>query len=261
VQDGPKVGLLCFDCEQLFCAWEKIFAENIFSPFHDRSIEILPYGPWALKFAVSVSWRVFRYLEPLGGLDNLTAEQQREALLACRHWEEFMKGARPHPGIYEQHMIALDVLEHVSEGECSPFLNRYILRSIGIDVVAWDDCAMVYTKLGRLLLFGFLTGQERRNWVQTRLHLREGRIGAKHYKVPPFIFDYINDLSGMTAKATTRLSTKQYENIERTFLKNAEEGRESEFIRALRQDFRLFGKPALTVATPERVDESDCPTE
>jgi hypothetical protein len=255
VQDGPKVKLLCSACEQLFGAWEKGFAENVFVPFHERRREALSYGPWALKFAVSVSWRVFQYFAILGDFDHLSSAQQKDASLACRYWEEFLKGSRPHPDIYEQHIIALDGLEHVPDGKWSPFLNRYIMRSSGIDVVTWDHCAMVYTKMGRLLLFGFLTRQERRSWVGTRLHVREGCIGAKRYKVPPFVFSHINDLSEIVASSIASISPAQYEKVERAFLKKVSEGRESELVRAIRQDVRLFGEQAFTVTSPKESEE------
>lgn len=252
VEDGPKINLLCYDCEQLLCSWEDSFSKSVFFPLHEKRLRVLPYGPWALKFAVSVSWRVFQYFEAAGKFDNLTEGQQQEALLACRRWEEFMKGSKPHPGTYEQHMIALDALEHVSGGDWSPFLNRYILRTVDLDVVAWDDCAMVYAKMGRILLFGFLTGQERRHWVETRLHVRGGQIGAKRYKVPLFVLKYINEMAEKSAKALASLSPRQNEKVERTFIENAVAVRESDLARAMRQDIRLFGRQAFTVTTPER---------
>jgi hypothetical protein len=60
VQDGFKEYLLCHECEDLFNKWETKFCEQVFLPIHDKPAPI-KYGPWALKFAVSVSWRVLTY--------------------------------------------------------------------------------------------------------------------------------------------------------------------------------------------------------
>lgn len=255
LQDGPKIPLLCCECEQLFSSWERRFSEEVFIPFHERAADILSYGAWALKFAVSVSWRAFQYFDSLGDFDYLTEGQRRESRLACQYWEEFMLGRRPHPGQYEQHVLAFDVLDEVSGRNWSPFLNRYLLRTVDLDVAAWNHCAMVYTKMGRLILFGFLTAQERRQWVGTRLHVREGQIGAKEYKVPFFALAKINDMAEISAKALASLSPGQSRKLQEAFLNNAGRMRKSEAIRALRQDIRLFGtQAAFQVAEPENHD-------
>ena len=242
LQDTPRIFLLCGDCEQMLSSWERSFSEEVFMPFHERAGDLLSYRDWGLKFAVSVSWRAFQYFDSLGNFDHLTEDQRRESRVACRYWEEFMLGSRPHPGKYEQHIIALDLLEQVSFPNCSPFLNRYLLRTIDLDVVAWDHCAMVYTKMGRIILFGFLTGQERRNWVGTRLHVRKGQIGAKHYKVPPYALAQINDMAEISANTLASLSPRQQRKVQEEMLENVDQVRGSEVTKALRQDILLFGK-------------------
>src|SRR5215213_173026 len=64
VQDGTKLPFLCSECEDVLQKFETPFASEVFHPAHlpfeTRPNEI-PYKAYALKFAVSVSWRVLQY--------------------------------------------------------------------------------------------------------------------------------------------------------------------------------------------------------
>ena len=60
-QDGQKGHYLCDSCEQLFNSWETDFANLVFHPLNEGGAHSFNYGPWMLKFAVSVSWRVLTY--------------------------------------------------------------------------------------------------------------------------------------------------------------------------------------------------------
>ena len=77
LQDGEKQYLLCSDCEGLFSSWEKTFCEDIFLPLHNNQSQnsSIGYGHWALKFAVSVSWRVLMYYQKLDDLRHLSQKQ------------------------------------------------------------------------------------------------------------------------------------------------------------------------------------------
>ena len=68
VQDGLKPRMLCKSCEQLFSTWEKAFAEKCFVPLNSGNVRDVRYGPWMLKFATSVSWRVLRLFAANDGL-------------------------------------------------------------------------------------------------------------------------------------------------------------------------------------------------
>ena len=76
VQDGLKPRMLCWDCEQLFASWEKTFAERCFVPINGASEPSITYGPWMLKFATSVSWRVLRSFEAAGCLSEIPERGQ-----------------------------------------------------------------------------------------------------------------------------------------------------------------------------------------
>ena len=129
VQDGLKPRMLCWDCEQLFASWEKTFAERCFVPINGASVPSIAYGPWMLKFATSVSWRVLRSFEAAGCLSEFPSAARTQADLALDAWARFLLGERPHPGRHEQHMILADVIDGSSIPDLPPNINRSPSRS------------------------------------------------------------------------------------------------------------------------------------
>jgi hypothetical protein len=254
IQDGPKIEFLCDTCEQTFGRWEKQFAEQVFIPLHEGKADHRPiqYEAWALKFAVSVSWRVLTFFRELTGLNYLSEKLQQEAVAAGDYWRAFLLERCPHPGKYEQHLIPLDIIKSLSGGPWSPFLNRYLLRTVEMDVVASSDSAFVYSKLGRLLLIGFLSGQPRAAWKETRLHVRLGTVGGiKSYEVPGSLGALLNSKSARAAERIGSMSSNQSNVIQEEIKEKAESGEllHSDVFRAMQQDVLLFGSDAFSVTT------------
>jgi hypothetical protein len=75
-QDLPTLPFLCSKCEQLLSRWESEFAAKLFLPLHRHEATPFRYGPWGMKFAASVVWRVLSQSLELG-LGRFTPEQYR----------------------------------------------------------------------------------------------------------------------------------------------------------------------------------------
>jgi hypothetical protein len=54
-QDADKTRLFCQRCEWLLSLDEKRFRGVIFGPLHQRTADRFDYGPWLLRFAVSMA--------------------------------------------------------------------------------------------------------------------------------------------------------------------------------------------------------------
>jgi hypothetical protein len=256
IQDGQKEYLLCLNCEQLFSGWERIFCEQLFVPLHCSTPVIAPiiYGPWALRFAVSISWRVLQYYEKLG-LSHYSAEQKTAAIKALETWRKFLLGQTQHPGRFEQHFLPVDVIESHTARNVSPFLNRYMLRNVHMDVICSKSSAIVYTKLCRLILFGFIQEENRRYWKGTKLHVKTGVIKPREYSLPGSIVEYMNDKANQSAKVLASLSPKQKGNIRKIFREQADEIASSEVFRAMRYDVVQSGKAAFKITDSRDDDE------
>lgn len=247
VQDGEKIYMLCADCELLFSKWEKEFSETIFIPIHESSGEqkVIGYRNWALKFAVSVSWRSLKFVMEQGQLTHLSEEQLILASRAEEVWREFLLGLRKHPEEFVQHLIPVDTIRDHNISELSSMINRYLLRATDIDVVCADDTVFVYTKMCRLILIGSIQSPSLNAWQGTRIHANRGTFGSMVYKVPAPFGNYLSYKADRVSLAMSKMSDKQREKIAETINANREQFTGSEMYRAMEQDIHLFGDDAF----------------
>jgi hypothetical protein len=248
VQDGVKEYLLCSKCEELFSNWEKQFAENIFMPIHtgkNRQLQ-MPYEEWCMKFAVSVSWRVLTYGK-IKGINHFTNEQNAKADEALVTWGSFLLGKRNHPGEFEQHIIPLDIVDNHTVERMSPYINRYFLRSVDVDIASSTNRAFIYAKMVKVLLIGLIDESHPKHWKGTKLHVRKGVIGSKRYVAPGGLETYISSRADKAAKSLASLSPKQRKKVEDMLSEKINKLGESEVFHAMMQDVKLFGSNAFEI--------------
>ena len=256
VQDGEKQYLLCSDCEGVFSGWEKTFCEKLFLPLHNKQSQTYPirYGSWALKFAVSVSWRVLMYYYHLHDLSHYSEKQKKAALEALEVWRGFILGKLPHPGQFEQHLFTVDVIKNYSGPQISPFLNRYLARSVHMDVICSQTSAMVYAKMGRIIIFGNIQ-VDTKGWKGTKLHVSKGLIMEKNYRLPQYIAEYWNNKANEVAEALSTVSPKQKQIIHDNIIENADEWAAADFFRGMQYDVFHSGKNAFKITEPDEKSE------
>jgi hypothetical protein len=248
VQDGIKEYMLCEECEKLFSSWEHSFAENIFFPLHNNNNKIftLPYKEWCLKFTVSVSWRVLMRAKLLG-ISLKHNIQTQKINVALNRWKEFLIGNRNHPDEFEQHIIPLDIIDtHTAEG-LSPFINRYLLRSVDVDIPSSDNRAFVYIKMGKVMLIGFIYEPHPDWWKNSKIHVHKGFICSKRYIAPDGLYEYINYRASKAAATLRSLSATQKNKITEMQKQNLDKLKDSEVLRAMNQDVELFGRAAFKI--------------
>jgi hypothetical protein len=189
VQDGFKRYWLCRQCEQKFSRWETEFANEVFYPFNDGRTARASYEPWLMKFCVSVSWRVLTLFFQEGHLKDFPDDLQEKVKNALRAWHEFLSDLRPDLGPHEQHLLPWDVVSS-TDPRMPLNINRYILRSVDIDVVEGGHTAFVYSKLGRFMILGFISMKNTKHWDGgTRIYSNgtiEPRISFLHISAPMF---------------------------------------------------------------------------
>ncbi len=246
IQDGSKVYLLCKDCEERLSKWEGPFAKYIFGPCQRSTIRRVDYGEWALKFAVSVSWRLLLYGKRREGLSHFDEQGELEANRALETWRRFLIGEKPHPGKFEQHMVLLDLIEYSTKPDLSPFVNRYILRSIDGDILVSEDRAFTYVKMGKVILFGWIWETRPRQWKGTKLHVRKGYIMPRAYELPADVaYLILVDRPNKAMALFQGLSPRQKAKIEALHREQREKVSKSEVFQALLRDADMFGRDAF----------------
>jgi hypothetical protein len=251
VQDGRKLPMLCTDCERRFSILEKAFAEIVFQPYTKDRAAVIQYDSRLLKFAVSLSWRILTYYYGRGHLGNVAAKHIPRVQSALERWRKFLLGEVPHPAGYEQHLLPMDELESVSGFETPTNINRYIIRSVDMDVVSGTRSVFVYTKLPRLTFIGMVEMDDaRRAWKGTRIALRSGTIRPRKFVVPEAFGEYMMGKARLAAAALASMSDKQKALVDVAALSDLERLSASETISAMASDVDMFGLAAF--APPER---------
>lgn len=152
--------------------------------FNRAPREAVPYGPWMLRFAVSVAWRLLEYgrerypawarVVDVGG--NEAAEQ----------WRRFLLGELPDPSPYDMHLIPV-----IGPGVD---IQNYIAATIETNVVSSPNGeAYACAKLGQWLLLGAIRDPFRHMWDGTRIQAESGIWGGAgtEFGVPYGIGIYI----------------------------------------------------------------------
>lgn len=246
VQDGRKHRLLCHGCEQLFSGWEGSFAKYVFHPYSVNTSAVIDYGPWLCKFLVSVSWRVLLFYKLEGHLDEMPTLHRGSFEKALEAWREFLLDIRPHPGVFEQHLLPLDTLKSANVPGMPSYINQYILRAVDMDIVMRERTIAVYWKLPRFVVLGLVVNTEpRSSWGGTRAAVKRGKIRPRSYGFPRTIFNHVMDQAQKAYDITKGLSSRQQELISKAMLNDIERARASESTKALIRDIEFFGLAAF----------------
>jgi hypothetical protein len=251
VQDGYKKPWLCLSCEKRLNVWETQFATNLFHPLNEDGGRRVRYREWLLKFCVSVSWRVLSMIREDAGLEHFTEEQRNAANQALETWSQFLFDKMPHPDRFEQHLLPLDAVEDYSGGDLPANINRYFLRTVDVDAVRGEKTTFVHSKIGKLIILGFIDVAFPKQWVGTKVHVREGVIGPGHYTLPKPFGDYLTDKALRFASLHEKISDNQRQKIEETARKNLDRVAHSASFEAMSHDVRLFGCEAFEIHQPK----------
>lgn len=249
IQDYIKLPLLCSSCEGRLSKWETRAYEEIFLPLSDSSSAIngIRYGPWALRFAVSISWRVLIYHFMQYGLPYLTNGQKAKANEALETWRRFLLGELPNPGQFEQHLLPFNLIKEHSVSNLSPFMNRYIMTTLDMAIGYSQRSVTVYAKMGRILLFGLVQKYAANRWKRTKLHVNSGSIVPTTYCIPTEILEFINERANESARSLASLSDKQRKVIRESILQNIDGFAESDIFLAMQSDVMCSGEKAFKV--------------
>lgn len=255
VQDGPKRYWLCKSCEGLLNRSETAFAEKLFYPYINETFRIM-YEDWLLRFCVSVSWRVLcLYQEETQLENNYGPKAIKHIAQAELTWRSFLLGKLPHPGRFHQHIIPVGAIESMSNPKIdpSPNLNRYLMRTVGFDLCQNQTMILVYSKLPRFVILGFIHTECPNEWRGTQVRLKQGRIEPQKYHVPFTFIEYLNGRAHQQKEIAASISQRQREKSDQSFRKNVERFVGSDAFVAMQHDVEMFGDDAFC----ERQTESD----
>lgn len=256
VQDGVKRHWLCTSCEGLLSCSETAFATKLFYPYTSGESTRIIYDEWLLRFCVSVSWRVLQFHKEETSLKGYEPNAIARIAEAESTWKEFLLGQRPHPGPFEQHLVPFDAIESISNRSenLSPNLNRYLMRTVDMDLCRSENTNFVYSKLGRFVILWFIREDRPNRWQGTKIHVNTGRIEPCQYTMPLEFFEYLNSKARHVAGLLSGVSRRQSEKIDQAFRANVDKFVSSDEFIAMQNDVRMFGDAAFTRVHPLEED-------
>jgi hypothetical protein len=239
--------LLCDDCENRFSAWEMKFATEIFHPAADGKA-VFRYGPWFVKFVASLSWRAIQFIKEqevneLSGLNSMVDNMEA-------HLSRFILDQEKHVGSYTQHVYHVGELS-APVRPSSPMMNRYLARSIWMDVLRNDDLSemMVYVKLPMFMFFSVGETKNRR-WLETSRIKKSSVLQPKNHTLPRGMWDYFLEKSDEMAQMLDSMSPKSKAAVDRALWRALDEDPKrvanSRLMRAVRADYQSYGEEAFT---------------
>ena len=151
------------------------------------------------------------------------------------------------PGSYEQHLLPVNLVENIGFPDPPPNLNRYLVRAIDIDVVTDEQETIVFTKMCKIIVAGFIDRKGARRWHNTKVRAKRGtfQVGNQQYKLPGSFGNYLMDRARKTSELSSEMSEKQRKKINEAYRQNPDRTVESESFKAMEQDVKLFGKKAF----------------
>lgn len=212
-------------------------------PFLDKEQYITPYQDWLSKFCASLSWRTLIHIKHQN--NNFIGESEyflNQTNQAEIHLRNFLLGNLQNLNQYEQHIFPLSEIEKPPERLNFPTnINRYFLRSIGIDVLTGDEDIYTFTKLPTFLVIGVIRSKYSKQMRESRVALKQGVLRPTNLAMPEYLFGYMKDKAREIENKMNDISKDQSEKVYKTAIDNLNKTADSKSFQAILHDYNIFG--------------------
>lgn len=244
VQDGIKRKWLCRQCEDIFQVDEQEFANNAFFPLVNGESSRIDYQEWMMRFCVSLTWRTALAAQQESDLRHCSSDLRNDTREAMTVWRDFLLRKVTNPGPFQQHFLPLSALAS-PHPLAPPSINRYLLRSVDLDVLCSPREAIVWVKLPFFLILGWVKVQKPFQWKGTRLRVRKGQLLPGKTVLPGNVLQQLFDRAKRHQDALANISDTQEKKIDDAWRQDLDRAAESGSYEAMRHDVRLFGRSAF----------------
>lgn len=226
IQDGPKIPLLCRQCEQSFSKLESAFKGKYFNQLQHNSFRSLKYDSDLYSFAISIAWRILALHK-----DQFIGENPQHASLietTFHQWRQFLLGK------HRSNRSAVHLFVFAGAPISAPLgmpkkALHYMLRAVDITLYHGTLGFGIYAKLIRSAFFIPINPSDIKRMANTRIHIGGGTI------VSPQAIDNVSIAglirSQMIEAFKVSPSETQLAKMEDALLKNPERAMASETFR------------------------------
>jgi hypothetical protein len=223
-QDSEREYMMCAACEQILSKDEKLFAEQIFIPYHERGEKVFEYGPWLRRFLAGLHFKVIN----CRSLDS--GKNVSEIIEATKiELRDFLLGQTDTPGRAEFHLFFGDVVQDANY-EVPPKMNWYMSRSLDASLVSnLSGTVGVYAKLLKILTFSFLTPRNAvsERWEGTQI-FEKGTLKTPQEIESKGLGPFLTERIKAVAKAIAELPPAENERIAKSAIANPKRALASE---------------------------------
>ncbi|MYE54400.1 MAG: hypothetical protein F4X34_04285 [Chloroflexi bacterium] len=161
----------------------------------------------------------------------------------------FLIGRENDLGAYTHHIYPVDIIDApVVPG--SPSLNRYLARTVDINVLKLEDLSevFVYVKLPRFIFLAVAEASDRK-WSESSRIKKSSTIQPRDLIIEESVWLYIIGQADLSAELIVSMSPKSKKATNRAFLKAMEDKPEkvmsSDLFRAVQRDYEFYGEEAF----------------
>jgi hypothetical protein len=258
VQDGEKVHLLCWDCENKFSKLEGLASRAFDAGMVSHGAT---YDADFVRFLVSILWRAGTVRRA-----DLEATHPRFApalATGLQVWKDVLDGNRAdfdgHPTWFV--LLDRDLASNVdrfmkieSEDGAPPVINRYFANNFGVEVAIFGtpSTALIWAKTNSWLILGVLAAPSTSANSVIELSLAGGSFPAAGHAVPDVVLAFLGLQSQQYLQKASEMRPEQRQKIKEDWSRNASIVAGSAQTLALMADLAMFGDEAfVNVPEPE----------
>lgn len=213
-QDIEKHFLLCHDCEELFSAKERWFANNIFNPWQDKKVTRFEYDDNLTYFITSLSWRSL-YLD----LEEYSCDKEfnQDILMlmfrAEQNMREYLLGKKQTLEGIQNHIFFFDRIQSVNNMDLEKSPSVAMHRSISSYSAYNGKTSFTVSNLMGILIVTFYSMDSNEQWTKTKIELSNGVIEAKNQGMVSVVGNEIQHWMDEAESAKSNLSEGQKKKI------------------------------------------------
>lgn len=230
-QDIEKHYILCGECEELFSAKERWFANYIFYPYFRDSKDSFEYNENLHFFLTSLSWRSL-YLDIMDCIQdkNISIDSLQCLINSELIMKNYLLNKKNDIGEIENHIFFFDRIEKL-DGEYGDKIKRLnphvsMHRGIASYSVWWYENLGTYftitNMLGIIVVTFYKKGTEEQ-WINTKVECRKGNITARDQQMRSVVPNELKHMMELFEEQKEKLSEKQKEKIVNKILSVGEE--------------------------------------
>lgn len=217
VQDLPKQPLLCSKCDGSFSYAEGKFIDLLYRPLLTGADEF-EYDNWLVTFATSIAWkRLYTCLDRVIEDDRM-ALQEANCRKALNHWAAYLRNKHSDIGPYQHHIFFSWLLREDQHYQSNPLIVHLLKESFDTTPLLTQSCFGLLTYFPGVVLFSTIDPYIFEEWDGTLIE-EKGRFDGPQQIIGPSLQQYAVCSIEDSRLAATKVSDKQWKNIEKDILK------------------------------------------